>query len=228
MKSILILSGGLDSTVSSWIARKETQPVLALTFDYGQRAALRERSASRKMADRLKVPHRVLEIPWLAELTKTSLVARSEKIPRVSEKDLDDPARGQKSASAVWVPNRNGLFLNIAACFAESLGAELLVTGFNAEEGITFPDNSAPFVRSADEFFWYSTQKHIRVVSYTLPWRKTEIAKKAREIDIPLQDIWFCYEGGETPCRSCESCLRAYRAFREAGIPDPWGHPCQT
>ncbi len=222
MKSILILSGGLDSSVSSWIAKKETTPILALTFNYGQRAAPREQESSAKIAGRLKVPHRILEIPWLKELTKTSLVARDQKIPQMNEKDLDDPSKNKKSASAVWVPNRNGLFLNIAACFAESMDAEVLVTGFNAEEGITFPDNSAPFVRSADEFFWYSTQKRIRVTSYTLNWTKVEIARKAKEMDIPLRDLWFCYEGGSSPCRSCESCLRAYRAFREANISDPW------
>lgn len=200
------------------MAREMTDPLLALTFDYGQRAAMREREAARKTAERLKVPHRILELPWLGEVTNTSLVARDADIPKLKEKDLDDLRKGRKSASAVWVPNRNGLFLNIGACYAESLGAEVLITGFNAEEGITFPDNSAPFVRSADEFFWYSTQKRIRVQSYTLAWNKTEIAKRARDLRIAPKDVWFCYDGGEEPCRTCESCLRAFRAFRAAGI----------
>ena len=216
--SILILSGGLDSTVSSYIAAKETRPLLALTFDYGQRAAAREKEASRKIADRLKVPHRVLGLPWLAEITKTSLVAKETALPHPKEDELDDPSKGQATAAAVWVPNRNGLFLNIAASYAEALNAEILVTGFNAEEGITFPDNSAPFIQSANEFFWYSTQKKIRVVSYTISWNKIEIARKARDLEIPLNEIWFCYEGKNEPCRLCESCLRAFRAFREAGI----------
>lgn len=216
--SILILSGGLDSTVSSYIAAKETRPLLALTFDYGQRAAAREREAARRIADRLKVPHRLLGLPWLAEITKTSLVVKNTDLPHPKESELDDPAKGQTSAAAVWVPNRNGLFLNIGAAYAESLGAEVLVTGFNAEEGITFPDNSAPFIQSADEFFWYSTQKKIRVVSYTIAWNKAAIARKARDLGVPLDEIWFCYDGKKEPCRVCESCLRAFRAFREAGI----------
>lgn len=216
--SILILSGGLDSTVSSYIAAKETSPLLALTFDYGQRAAAREKEAARRIADRLKVPHRVLILPWLAEITKTSLVVKKTALPHPKEADLDDPSRGQATAAAVWVPNRNGLFLNIGAAYAEALNTEILVTGFNAEEGITFPDNSAPFIQSADEFFWYSTQKKIRVVSYTISWNKTEIARKARDLEIPLNEIWFCYDGEKEPCRLCESCLRAFRAFRKAGI----------
>jgi len=200
------------------MARETTEPVLALTFDYGQRAAVPERRAARKTADKLSIPHRIMDLPWLGELTHTSLVARDEPLPKLTEKDLDDTKKGFKSAAAVWVPNRNGLFLNIAACYAESLDAEILVTGFNAEEGITFPDNSAPFVRSADEFFWYSTQKRIRVQSDTIRWNKVEIARKARDFKIPMEDLWFCYEGGAKPCRTCESCLRAFRAFRGAGF----------
>lgn len=215
-KSILVLSGGLDSTVAAHIAQSKTTPVLALTFDYGQRAAQKEKEAAAATAKRLNVPHRTIDLPWLGELTRTGLVNKAMKLPELSEKDLDDPVKGRKTAEAVWVPNRNGLFLNIAACFAESLGAEILVTGFNAEEGITFPDNSAGFVRTADDFFWFSTLKKIRVVSYTLEWNKPEIARKAREFGISSKDIWSCYEAGPSPCGACESCLRLARAFREA------------
>jgi 7-cyano-7-deazaguanine synthase len=193
-----------------------------LTFDYSQKASRKEQEAAQKIARSLGVAHRVLSLPWLAELTTTALVAPHRDLPKIKESELDDLSAARKSAEAVWVPNRNGLFLNIAACYAEALDAEVLVTGFNAEEGITFPDNSAPFVRAADEFFWYSTQKKIRVVSHTLNWNKAEIVRKAVELGVPLKDLWFCYEGGKTPCRRCESCLRAFRAFREAGIGNPW------
>jgi 7-cyano-7-deazaguanine synthase len=198
---------------------RETRPILALTFDYGQRAADREKAAAKKTADLMEVPHKILALPWLKELTHTSLVDTRSALPKVAERDLDDPAKGRESAKAVWVPNRNGLFLNIGACFAESLGAEVLVTGFNAEEGVTFPDNSAAFARSADDFFWFSTLSKVRVTSYTQGWTKREIAERAKELGIRPRDVWFCYQGGPEPCKSCESCLRAFRAFRETG----WG-----
>lgn len=204
------------------MTRETAFPVLALTFDYGQKASLKEQKAAQRAASLLGVPHRILALPWLQELTTTALVNPNGKIPRPQSKDLDDPEEGRKTAASVWVPNRNGLFLNIAACYAESLKADVLITGFNAEEGVTFPDNSAPFVRAADEFLWYSTQRKVRVLSPTLKLRKTEIAQKALEMNIPLQDLWFCYEGGSSPCRVCESCLRALRAFEEAGVKDFW------
>jgi len=217
-KSILILSGGLDSAVAAWIAKEKTVPLLALTFDYGQKASLKEQEASRKIAGRLAVPHRVLSLSWLKELTKTALVSGEMALPKPKESDLDVVSSSLKFAESVWVPNRNGLFLNIAASFAESLEAEILVTGFNAEEGITFPDNSSPFVQATNEFFWYSTRNKIRVESPTLHWNKMEIARRAKELNLPIEELWFCYEGGSQPCRACESCLRNFRAFREAGI----------
>lgn len=220
-KSILILSGGFDSTVSAFIAKQKTAPILALTFDYGQRAARREIDAASKTARRLSIPHRIMSLGWLAEITQTSLVNRKEKIPALKENELDNLEWTLQTAKSVWVPNRNGVFLNIAAAFAESLKATLLVTGFNAEEGITFPDNSASFGRTADDFFWFSTLNKVKVTSFTQGMNKIEIAKKGKELGIDFNEIWFCYEGEERPCRKCESCQRSMRAFREAGIESP-------
>ena len=217
-KSILILSGGLDSTVSAWIAREKTKPVLALTFDYGQRSANKEIHSAQQTATTLGVPHRVIPLPWLGEITLNAMVDQKINFPSLSEAELDNTMLTRESAQAVWVPNRNGVFLNVAAAFAESLGADLLITGFNAEEGMTFPDNSIPFVRAADEFFWYSTLRRVKVTSYTLGMSKTEIVKKGRELGVDLHQVWSCYEGGDSPCRRCESCLRSIRAFREAGV----------
>ena len=221
-QSILILSGGLDSAVSSAIAVEKTKPILALTFNYGQKAAMQEINAASKIAAFLKVPHKTIQIPWLAELTKTALVSPQKNPPKLDEASLSNKALVVDTAAQVWVPNRNGLFLNIAATFAESLDAPWIVTGFNKEEAMTFPDNSSAFIQTADEFFRYSTQTKVRVTSYTLEWDKVEIAKQAKERHIPIQDLWFCYLGEEKPCTTCESCVRDFRALRIAGIPNPW------
>jgi len=211
MKSVALLSGGLDSTVSLAQARREGEVVLALTFDYGQQAARREGEASARLAGHFGVPHRVLELPFLAGITGTALV-RGE-VPEPDREDLDDPKRARATAAAVWVPNRNGLFVNIAACFAESLGAGWIITGFNREEAATFPDNTPEFVAAANAALAFSTANGVRVVSYTQRLSKAEIVQLGRRLGVPLEWVWSCYRGGPAPCGRCESCRRLQRAL---------------
>ena len=205
MKGVAILSGGLDSTVSLAAATRKMDVVLALTFDYGQRAAKRERDASAKIAKHYKIPHRVIAIPWLAALTSTALVNRRASLP-LNEMSV-------RSAQAVWVPNRNGVFIEIAAAHAESLGAERLITGFNKEEAVTFPDNSPAYVSAVNYALSYSTANGVRVVSFTGNLEKRGIVNLGRRLDAPLKHIWPCYEGGKRWCGECESCLRSLRAL---------------
>jgi len=205
MKGVAILSGGLDSTVSLAAATRQMDVVLALTFDYGQRAAKRERAASAKIAKHYRVPPKVVAIPWLAELTGTALVNRRATLP-LNEMSV-------RSAKAVWVPNRNGGFIEIAAAHAESLGARRLITGFNKEEAVTFPDNSPAYVSAINYALSYSTANGVRVVSFTGNLEKKGIVNLGRRLNAPLKDIWPCYEGGKRWCGECESCLRSLRAL---------------
>jgi 7-cyano-7-deazaguanine synthase len=184
---------------------KKMKVVLAVTFDYGQRAAKRERAAASKIARHYRVPHKVVAVPWLADLTDTALVNRRAAIPR-NEMSV-------RSAKAVWVPNRNGVFIEIAAAHAESMGAQRLITGFNREEAVTFPDNSPEYVEAVNQALSFSTANGVRVVSFTADLIKTEIVALGRRLDAPLKHIWPCYEGGRTWCGECESCLRSLRAI---------------
>ncbi|MBI3854325.1 MAG: 7-cyano-7-deazaguanine synthase QueC [Planctomycetes bacterium] len=206
MKGVAILSGGLDSTVSLAAATRKMDVVLALTFDYGQRAAMRERQASARIARHYRIPHRVIAIPWLAGLTATALVNRRAALPRNE--------MSERSAKAVWVPNRNGVFIEIAAAHAESLGAARLITGFNKEEAVTFPDNSPAYVAAVNRALSYSTANGVRVLSFTGNLEKRAIVNLGRRLDAPLRHIWPCYEGGRAWCGECESCLRSLRALQ--------------
>jgi 7-cyano-7-deazaguanine synthase len=212
LKSVVLLSGGLDSTVSLHQAMEKAEIVLCLHFNYGQKAALQEIASAKKITEHYKVPLKIIDLPWLAEITRTSLVNKELKVPTPSTEQLDGEAARQ-TAMDVWVPNRNGLFINIAAAFAESMGADAVVTGFNAEEAITFPDNSLPFIESIKKSLSYSTLNKVKVISYTQPMNKIDIVKLARQKNIPIELCWSCYLGGEKPCGKCESCLRLQRAL---------------
>ena len=210
MKSVVLLSSGLDSTVNLFEAHRAGQVLLALTFSYGQRAAPAEIRSSQKLCHLLGVPHKAVELPWFRDFTKTSLVNREIDVP--SNVRIHDLEESHVSAKKVWVPNRNGIFLNIGAGFAEGLGADVVVTGFNAEEAATFPDNTPEFLSALDRSFAYSTASGVRMQCWTTALQKADIVRRGAELKVPFNLMWPCYHGGDEWCRVCESCLRFLRA----------------
>lgn len=212
-RSVVLLSAGLDSTVNLFRAREASSVVLALTFDYGQRAAKREIEHAAALAKYVGTEHKVTSLPWFKEFTTTSLVNSSMEIPtnRVS---IDDAEASRHSAKAVWVPNRNGIFLNVGAAFAEGLEAEWLIPGFNLEEAATFADNSEAYLQAATKSLYFSTANHVEVKCFTTALTKPEIVKVGRRLNVPFEMIWTCYFGEEKQCGKCESCQRFQRALR--------------
>ena len=211
IKSIVLLSGGLDSTVSLAKAVKNTQVVLALTFDYGQKSVKQEVSYAKKTAKFYKIPHKVIKLDWLAEITDSALVNKQNRIPH---KNLGN----KRSAHAVWVPNRNSIFISVAAAFAEKLNAKMIITGFNKEEAKTFPDNSQPYVELMNRTLKFSTQNKPKVLSYTQTLIKKDIVKLGMKLGAPFQYVYTCYEGKVKQCDKCESCVRFKKALGEVAL----------
>lgn len=215
-RAVVLLSGGLDSAFNLWRAPREYDVVLAVTFDYGQRAARSEINAGRTLCEKLGVPHQIVELPWFKDFTRTSLINQGAEVPVGRDIEIDHFETSAKSAKAVWVPNRNGIFINIAAAYAEGLGAEILLAGFNAEEAATFPDNSLDFVYASSQALRFSTANQVRVHSYCINLTKTQIVREAMGMGLPLEVVWPCYFSGDEWCGQCESCQRFARAVREA------------
>ncbi len=215
MRAIVLLSGGLDSTVCLAFALREIEVALCLTADYGQMAAAREIAAARALAAHYGLQHAVVDLPFLSRLSEGSLFGKSP-LPEPEDSDLDDPETRESTARSVWVPNRNGVLVNVAASYAEALGCERIIAGFNREEAAGFPDNSPGFVDAVNTCFRYSTGNRVRLVSYTLHLDKTEIVQLGRRLEVPWNLIWSCYRGGSQPCGVCESCRRLRRAMDNA------------
>ncbi|HIU86448.1 TPA: 7-cyano-7-deazaguanine synthase QueC [Candidatus Spyradomonas excrementavium] len=217
-KGIILLSGGLDSLVSI-AAMKTTDFQLALTFDYGQKSFKKEEEASKKIAQFYGIEHKIIELKWLKEITQTSLVS-DKKIPELDKNSLDNLEITTGSCASVWVPNRNGLFVNIAAAFADSLGYETVVIGANKEEAATFPDNSKEFIENINKSLKYSALKKVEVVAPLIDLNKEEIIKRGIEEDAPIELINSCYASDERHCGKCESCSRLRRALENNGCFD--------
>jgi len=218
MKSVVLLSSGLDSTVNLFEAHQKTEIVLVLTFNYGQRAVLKEIDRAQKLCKLLKLKHQVIDITWFSGVGKSSLIDKSKTVPTGQSVSIDNFKVSTETASSVWVPNRNGVFLNIAAAFAESLNAEVVIPGFNQEEATTFPDNSLAFMKALDNSFEYSTANKVKISCYTVNLSKPEIVEKAKSLNIPLEYIWPCYFADNQWCGQCESCQRSKRAFEAQGL----------
>lgn len=204
-KGIILLSGGLDSLVSLGLGMQKYGISLALTFDYGQKALDQEVSTSKNICDYYKIEHKVIKLDWLKNVTHTALVEDKE-LPE----GIDNP---DDSVKSVWVPNRNGLFLNIAGSFADGNDYDYIIIGANKEEGQTFPDNTQEFIDRVNAEFEFSTQKHPKVVAPLINYDKNDIVKQAIEHNIPLEFVRSCYSDGKKHCGKCESCTRLKNAL---------------
>lgn len=212
---IVLLSSGLDSTVNLyWALSAGLEVKKVLTFHYGQRAAQREIERSQEICRIKKLSHQLVELPWLKQVGKNSLVDPSVPLPVGEEIQILDREASERSKNLVWVPNRNGVFLNIAAAFAEGMGANYIIPGFNREEAQSFPDNSKEYIKALDQSLYFSTSHFVKVKCYTVDMNKREIVQKGRELGVPFDLLWPCYQGGDEVCGECESCQRYKEGLR--------------
>ena len=217
-KAISVLSGGLDCTVATSVYAKDYE-IHAITFNYGQKAFTQELKAAEKICKKMGFTHRVIELPWLAEISNSSLNT-SEDIPEVDLDDLDDFEKSSETASSVWVPARNTVFTSIAASYAESIGAEIIIVGWDKEEANTFPDNSKEYMEKFNELFEVGSPIDIEIKAPAIDLDKDEIVTLGNKVNAPMELSYSCYKGFEKHCGVCESCMRRKRGFKKAGIED--------
>lgn len=211
--AVLLVSGGLDSAANLALAPAlGFRVVVGLTVDYGQRSATRETASARSLCARFKVEHVTCELPGFSKLVrgKSALLEEAAALP--SPADLDALPVIEKSAKAVWVPNRNGVLLSLGAALAEARGLDTVLVGFNTEEAVTFPDNTAAYMDAMTGSLRFSTANGVGIASATVALTKEEIARKLTP-DFPFELLWSCYRGEEKHCGACESCLRLMRAL---------------
>lgn len=215
VRSVILLSGGLDSAANLALCAEHDEPVLALTADYGQRARDPEFRAAAVLCAHYGIRHETVDLRWLGALGGSALTDSEIRIPNLSRDRLDDLSVIRDTARAVWVPNRNGVLISVAAAYAERLGASRVVVGFNREEATTFPDNSQDFLERATRALELSTANQVSVFSYTVGWDKREIVAELRRLSrpFPFEKVWSCYHAGGAPCGECESCQRFRRAL---------------
>lgn len=218
-KAIVVLSGGLDSTVAM-SSYTDDYDVYGITFDYGQKAIKQEIKASADICKYYSIPHKIMDLKWLGEISNSAL-NNADEVPELDESQLDDMEICTESASKVWVPGRNIVFTSVATSFAESIGASKIIVGWDLEEANTFPDNSKEFLNAFNELLKIGSPEDIEISAPAIDLNKKEIVELGIKNNAPMDLSYSCYTGNDKHCGVCESCMRRKRAFKQAGINDP-------
>jgi 7-cyano-7-deazaguanine synthase len=222
-KAVVLLSGGMDSCVSTAIARERhgAGNIALLHAGYGQRTQERERHAFEEIADFYKVRERLaVQLDHFRAIGGSALTDERIAVP---ENELGAPGPGGSAIPVTYVPFRNAHFLSIAVSWAEVLGAEAIYIGAVAEDSSGYPDCRPEYYRVFQELIRVGTrpETNIEIVTPVIRMKKCEIIRKGLELRAPLHLTWSCYQNEDLACGTCDSCLLRLRAFAEAGATDP-------
>ena len=218
-QNIVLFSGGIDSTTALYWSLHRDKKTTALTFDYGQRHRV-EIWAAQKITDKLKIPHKILLVD-LGQIGGSALTDSSVSLPQ-----FEHVLYINQGLPTTYVPFRNGIFLALAAAWAEARNITGIICGFNAIDSPNYPDTREPFVKAMEKAINSGTEavlgeKKFHVKAPFLNLRKSAIIKEGLSLGADYSYSISCYSGSEIPCLKCSSCLLRQKAWEEAGIKDP-------
>lgn len=216
-KALCIISGGMDSTLCAYLAKKEGYEIIALHFDYAQRTEKKERQCFEKICKNLKVQKQyILNTHFIKDIGGNALTDIKLDIPKNSLNENND------TPPITYVPFRNGVFLSIAGSIAEKEQCESIFIGVVEEDGSGYPDCTQDFIKQAEIFINQGTSKHFKTQIKTplIHLNKGEIVTLALKNQVPLELTWSCYEREDRACGKCDSCLLRLKGFQKAGAED--------
>jgi 7-cyano-7-deazaguanine synthase len=214
--AVVLVSGGMDSCVTAAIANEENEELAFLHVSYGQRTEQRERRAFEEIAEFYNVAKKLaVSIEHLSKIGGSSLTDTKIK---VAEADLDS-----KEIPTSYVPFRNAHLLAIAASWAEVLNANRIYIGAVAEDSSGYPDCRPEFYEAFQRTVEAGTkpETQIEIRTPVINLKKSEIVRRAVELNAPLHLTWSCYQNEEKACGRCDSCALRLRGFGETGVSDP-------
>ncbi len=214
MKTVLIYSGGLDSTVLLYQLRNENHEVSALSVHYGQRHHQRELAAASQLCRLNHVEHRIADLSGIAPLlTGSSLTDLSIPIPEGHYEE--------ESMKSTVVPNRNMILLSLATAWAISLKADTVAYAAHGGDHAIYPDCRESFAQALDQAIRLADWHEVRLHRPFVQSSKSDIVRLGATLGVPFGETWSCYQGGDLHCGRCGTCLERREAFHLAAVPDP-------
>jgi len=215
---LVVLSGGMDSTVCAALAVRDfgAANVAALHIDYGQRTERRERQAFKEICDRMGIVTRLaVQTTFFRAIGGSALTDEKIAVPQAG------PEIGAE-IPVTYVPFRNSHFLSAAVSWAEVLGAEKIYIGAVQQDSSGYPDCRPEFYAAFNEAVRTGTKEgKIRIETPLIALRKAEIVRLGLELGAPFDLTWSCYSREDRACGVCDSCVLRMRAFAAAGARDP-------
>ena len=232
--AIIVISGGLDSTVTAYHVKYKLNygNILFLFFDYNQRTLKEELFCVKKIAEKLKAKVKISDLKWLGEIS-TALLNKEEKLPETTEKDLANIQHSKEQIINYWVPCRNTLFLISALAHAESEFISNkrrydIFIGIKQEGEIAMKDTTQEFLKAINNLSEQATHHGgYKIIAPFIKNDKDEVVKIGKEINVPFELTYSCYqENGfqkniPIHCGKCENCMLRKKAFYFSAVKDP-------
>ncbi len=220
-RAVVLLSGGIDSTITLAIALAGGYEAYALSFDYGQRHEI-EMAGARRVANSLGAKeHRIAKIDM--RIFGGSALTDDVDVPK--NRSETEIAHG---IPITYVPARNTVFLAYALAWAEVIPTADIFLGVNAIDYSGYPDCRPEFIEAFETLANIGTKagvegRRFHIHTPLIKFSKAEIIRKAIELGVDLSITHSCYDPSPEglACGECDSCLLRLKGFREAGIKDP-------
>ena len=214
-RAVVCLSGGMDSAVAAALAARE-HGLAFLHANYGQRTEAKELACFHALAEHFAAEARlVVDFSDLRQIGGSSLTD-----PAVPVRE-GEPVDGVVPTS--YVPFRNAHLLAAGTSWAEVLGARFLFVGAVWEDSSGYPDCRPEFFQAFEQAIRLGTRTgtDLRIVTPVIRLSKAQIVTTGRELHVPFEKTWSCYQSSDRACGRCESCRLRLKGFREAGVADP-------
>lgn len=219
--AVVVLSGGLDSTVAMRMAveRYGAVNVKAISFFYGQRQEHELDCAKRSTAS-LGVSHKVIDLSFLGEINVgfSANVDATMKMPTITDV-IGDPA------PSTYVANRNMIMMAIAAAAAETSGVDVVICGLQSNDNYNYHDTTPQWLDKLNDLLDENRKNAIKIVAPFVSLSKVEEIMAIQEVDRNLDLLAMtltCYNpSGHLSCGQCPSCAERLQAFSKVGGVDP-------
>jgi 7-cyano-7-deazaguanine synthase len=216
-RSVILLSGGLDSATAVAIALARGDECHTLAFDYGQRHRAELAAARRVSVSQRAASHREVRI-GLDAFGGSALTDRNIAVP-------EQPGAG---IPVTYVPARNTVFLSLALALAEVLEADRILIGVNQIDFAGYPDCRPEYIEAFQHVARLATKRGVEGGKLTIEaplinLSKADIIRRGRELGVDYSLTVSCYQADDEgrACGRCDSCRLRREGFAKAEVPDP-------